>query len=149
MIVWPKIPPAILALAPTITGWADVTVYNGEPVPRPSDGRYFIVGLVTDETSAGTFNQEPGTVDGLRDESGEVRCELAIGVGESDVLDVVLSDAYVLLNALDAALRADETLGGVLTGASFVTLAGDFVPIKSNGTAVRVPLSIQYFAQTP
>lgn len=147
MIAWPRVARAFHAALPTIL--PTVVVYNGEPVPNPpADQRFLTVGFVDGEDSAGPFNQEQGDVDGLRAEDGEVRCELVSWVGDDDYA-TVLDDVLALLDQLDAGLRADQTLGGALLAGTSLLLAGDLVPRKSNGTAIRVPFSVQYSTRTP
>ncbi len=148
MIVWPKVPPALLTLLPTLPGWSGVEVFDGPPVSQGAPSAYCTVGYVLDEGSGGTFNQELGTVDGLREESGEVRCELVVSTGDVDIASV-RSAAGDLVDALDAALRADQSLGGVLIGTPTLVLAADFLPVQNAaGASLRVAFSVQYFTLT-
>ncbi len=148
MIVWPKIPPALLALLPTLPGWSRVEVFDGPPVTQGAPSAYCTVGYVLDEGSGGTFNQELGPVDGLREESGEVRCELVVSTGDVDIASV-RSAAGDLVDALDAALRTDQSLGGLLSHGSSVVLGADFLPVQNtSGASVRVAMSVQYFTRS-
>lgn len=150
MIAWPKVPPALVALLPTLSGWGDVRIFDGRPVMTSPPPLRCTVGYVEDETgSAGDFNQEVGSIDGLYDEAGAVRCELVIQVGGSAVTGL-RARAAALLDTLDAALRADPSLGGVLsTPGSTVTLGADFVPAQNaSGASVRVVFSVSYSTST-
>lgn len=145
-LAWPRVVDALVTLLPAML--PTVVVYDGEPLPNPpTDQRFLTVGFVDGEDSAGPFNQELGTIDGLREESGEVRCELVSWVGEDDPASV-RADVLALLDQLDAGIRANQTLDGALGPLGVCVLAGEMVPRKSNGTAIRVPLSVQYTANT-
>ena len=148
MIVWPKVADALLVLLPTLTGWADVTVRDGPFLQPPTDPAYCTVGAVDDEVGGGTFEQEPGTVTGLLEESGTVRCEIAVGTGADD-LPVVRAQAFALIDAVDFAVRADQTLSGALGPDGVVTVGGDVLPVQNtSGTAVRLVLAVSYFTRT-
>lgn len=151
MIVWPQIPPVLVELLPTLPGWDEVKVFDGRPVMTSPPPVRCTVGYVEDESgSGGDFNQEVGDIDGLYEESGAVRCELVLTEGGSQVSALRLR-AAALVDALDGALRADQTLGGVLDddGAPTVTLGADWLLTQNaTGASVRVALSVSYFART-
>ncbi len=143
-LTWPKVPPALLALLPTVPGWNAVETYDGPPVTASAPPAYCTVGFVLEEASAGDWEQSVGIVDGLVDETGAVRCELVLTTGDVD-LSQVRSRAITLMDALSSALLADQTLGGVLAHGCTVTLSGDFLPVQNtSGATVRVAFSIAY-----
>ncbi len=143
-LTWPKVPPALLVLLPSIPGWATVEVYDGPPVTASAPPAYCTVGFVLEEASAGDWEQNVGVVDGLLDETGAVRCELVLTTGDVDLASV-RTRAISLMDALSSALIADQTLGGVLAHGCTVTLSGDFLPAQHpKGATIRVPFSVSY-----
>ena len=127
--------------------WPAVEVFDGPPVTGSAPDAYVTVGYVLEEGSAGDFNQERGDVDGLVEETGAVRCELVAATGDVD-LPAVMDRVATLLDQLDAAVRADQSLGGVLGACSAVTVAADFAPVQNtSGASVRVAMSVQYSAR--
>ncbi len=143
-LAWPKIPPAILALLPTLPDWTGVEMYDGPPVTASAPPAYCTVGFVLEEASAGDWEQTVGIVDGLLDETGAVRCELVLTTGDVDLASV-RTRAINLMDALSSALIADQTLGGVLAHGCTVTLSGDFLPVQNpSGATIRVAFSVSY-----
>lgn len=148
MIGWPKVQQALLTLLPTLSAWSGVIVQDGPFLAPPTDGEYVTVGAVDDEDGAGTWQQEQDGLDGFVAETGTVRCEIAVSTGADD-LPAVRARAFVLADALDAALRADNTLGGQFGVDTEVTVSGDVVPVQnSSGTAVRLVLAVNYFIRS-
>ncbi len=147
-MTWPKVPAAVIALVEAIPAWSQVKVFDGRPVMTAPPPLRFTVGYVEDEGGAGDFNQEPGDVDGLREETGAVRCELVAQEGGSS-LSAKRAQVADLIDALDAALRADQTLGGLLSQGDSVVLGADFLPVQNtSGASVRVAMSIQYVTRS-
>ncbi len=148
MIVWPKVRAALPAFVASVHGWGSVEVFNGPPVTQGAPADWCSVGFVKDEGSAGDFNQEQGDLDGCREETGEIRCELVLKGDEGSMTELHLR-ASAYLDALDAALRADQSLGGLLGQGDSVVLGADFLPVQNtSGASVRVAMSIQYFSRS-
>lgn len=148
MIAWPKVVQALLVMLPTLPGWAGVTVRDGPFLAPPTDGEFCTVGAVDDESSAGNFQQDISDLDGAVDEAGTVRCDVAVSTGGDD-LPAMRARAFALTDAVDLAVRADPTLGGVLGADGVVTVSGDVLPIQNaSGTAVRLVLSVNYFLRS-
>lgn len=144
---WPVVHGRLVALLPTLPGWSGVPVYDGPPVTGDAPMRYVTVGFVNDEVSAGSFAHERAGNGFQVQETGNVRCELVTAIGTAD-LPEMRAAAFALLDALEVAIRADQTLG-VLPAASTTSLEVDVIPTQSTSGAVqRLVFSVNYFTVT-
>jgi hypothetical protein len=143
---WPVVHARLVALLPTLAGWPQF-VYDGPPVTGDVPTSYATVGYVLNEVSAGSFSQTRSG-DGFRvEETGGIRCELVTSTGDTD-LATVRAQAFALMDVLEQAIRADQTLG-VMAPASTAALTVDVVPSQSTAGAVqRLPFTLDYFTVT-
>lgn len=140
--MWPVVQARLVTLIPTIGAFSGVTVYDGPPAADSAQS-WISVGHVSSDTGAGTFEQRVGNVDALREEDGTVLCEVVVWSGDDD-LPARRTAAFVLTDALDATIRADQTLG-VLRQGSTVTLSADVVSARDpSGSTQRLLLSVNY-----
>lgn len=146
-IVWPHVVQYLVDTLPTLPGWDQVYVSDGPMNTRADPGDVALVGHVTDDT-AGSFTLLH-EYDYLMTEDGVVRVELTCKTG-ADSLVLMRTRAFVLLDALDAHLRADQTLGGLLTnGVSAWLSAGDVLSVVGSGAAQNVVCTVSYHTETP
>jgi hypothetical protein len=146
---WPAVAASLVRMLPGLPGWASVAVSDGPPTQTDRLESYCSVGYVRGEESAGDWAQAVGTVDGLLEETGTVRCDLVQQSAVPELAPQLRVQAFVLTDQLDAALRADPTLGGALRPDGTVALTGDVVPVQNtSGSAVRLVLTVNYFTRT-
>lgn len=143
---WPVIVGRLVELLPALPGWGSVAVYDGPPVTADTPDAYVTVGFVVGEDFGGTYEQAV-ELGGLRTESGTVRSEVVCGTGDVD-LPAVRGRAFALVDAWEAEVRRDETLG-VLLPSSTASLAVDVAPAQTTGGAVqRLTVTLSYFARS-
>lgn len=144
---WPRVHARLVALLPTLPGWGGVQVFDGQPVTGDTPLDFATVGHVSDEPSAGTFSHERAGNGFQVEETGAVRCELVSWVGNTDLPSVRVR-AFALIDALEVAIRTDQTLG-ILPPASTSSLEVDVQPIQStSGAQQRLAFSVRYFVRT-
>jgi hypothetical protein len=146
---WPLVKRRLVALLPTLPGWATVTVYDGPPVTADAPTEFCTVGYVEGEDFGGSYEQTrngEGAWQGALQETGTVRCELALGSGDPADLPALEVRAFALVDAWEAWVSADETLG-VLGKASTSSLAVDVQPVQNTGGAAqRLTVTLTYLA---
>lgn len=145
-IRWPDIVDALVALLPTLPGYEDVTVADGPPLTQARPPRYVTVGYVADE-DAGAFEIDRRN-DYRVEERGTVRCHFVAQSG-STKLPAYRDEVFALVDELDQALRADQTLGGVLSADGTCVLSGDIQSVQNaKGTAQSVVVTVEYVTRT-
>jgi hypothetical protein len=147
-VSWPQIVTHLVATLQSLPGWSDVVVFDGPPNTGDDPTDYCTVGWIDDD-NAGSFGLEH-TEDFLTTESGIVRGQIVAQSGD-DVLTFVRARACALFDALDAHLRADQTLGGALGIAPTAILASDAMrpEVTSMGVVQTIEWSLAYQVQTP
>lgn len=144
---WPDIYAALLALLPTLPALAGVEVYDGQPVTNDVPLDYITVGYA-DEDTAGGFRQELdesgfGTV-----ETGEVKCHFVAQAGDTDPT-LTRNRAFQMVGALQEALTADRTFGGLLEPTALVNLSADVLGVQNGaGSAQSLVVTVTYWVQT-
>lgn len=143
----------VLAALVTIFGTAvgtTASVYDGLPATSAADTAFVVVGDDGDPTSgdtpAGTVTQARmlDRIDGRTTETGDVTCALICQTGDDD-LPGLRSTSRGLMAQLEAAVRADRTLGGVVIRSNVDTV--DLWQIRNaNGAAVRRVFTVHYDA---
>ena len=149
--LWPQLQNALIALLPSLLP-AGVFVYDGPPVADDGAKAYVTVGHIDDGTgldgSAGTYTTTPGAVDGLIDETGALDLEFVVWTGDVD-LPTVRAQCYALVDALEATVRADQTLGVFLPGAS-TQMTVNVIPQQApTGSEQRLIVTLTYTARRP
>jgi hypothetical protein len=145
---WPLVKARLLELLPTLNGWANVEVYNGPPVGDGVADAYCTVGYVPGDEHSGT-----GTTtlhgDGFQSsETGQILGQIVVASGD-DGLETVEAAAFNLYDALDASVRADRRLGGVLSQEGTTDLQFDVLPIaQGDGAVTTVVFTLSYFTVT-
>lgn len=143
MSTWPAVKAYVVASLPLLSGWAQVAVYNGQPVTSESPGDFVTVGFVPGEDFAGSFEPTEELGD-LRGETGTLRSELVSWNGDSD-LPAAEARAFALFDAWESAVRADHTLGGLVSDAS---LTVDVQPSQSTNATLRLVVTLSYLARS-
>lgn len=142
-VVWPTLRAGLLTLLPTLPGWSGVLVTDGPPLSGDT-GTYCAVGYVEDEQGAGTFTQTPDDSGFFDVETGEVRSELYTGNGDGD-LAAAVNAGFTLVNALQAAMKTDRTLGCLPQG-STCSVRGDVITGRAEGAGQLLVLSVSYLS---
>lgn len=145
MAWWPIVQARLVTLLPTLPAFAGVTIYDGPAVDDGASKSYATIGHVESGDVGGSYSQPDSTVDTMRQELGEVLCELVAWTGDVD-LPTVRAKAFSLADALDATIRADQTLG-VLPTSSTTSLSVDVLPRQDHiGSEQRLLLTVHYTA---
>ena len=151
MTAWPVVKSGLVALLPTLAGWGSapgrraVSVYNGPVVTGDAPTTFVTVGFVPGEDFGGSYEQDRGLGD-MPIETGAIRSELVCSDGGTD-MPAVEARAFDLIDALQAAVDADPTLG-VLPQGSTSSLAVDVQPSQTTGGAVqRLTVTLTYVAR--
>jgi hypothetical protein len=146
---WPLLKRRLVVLLPTLPGWSGVSVFSGQPVTGESPTEFCTVGYVEGEDFGGSYEQTrngEGGWQGALEEAGTVRCELVLWSGDANDQDVLEARAFALVDAWEAEVSRDETLG-VLGPASTSSLAVDVQPVQNpNGAAQRLTVTLTYLA---
>ena len=79
-----------------------------------------------------------------KQEDGEITCAVVSRRGDKDI-PATRASAYALLSAAEDALRADNTLGGLLMQ-SYIS-AHRYMPVLAPSAKVRVVFTVTYLAQ--
>lgn len=146
-VYWPVVQARLVALLPTLPGYTGVVVAQGRPMQDADADRIVSVGYSTRSDGAGSYSHVDGQPDGMRGEQGSVVCEFATRNGDSDPDDAA-DDAFALVEALDASIRGDQTLG-VLPKSSTSNLSVDVAAAQDTaGAVVRLVVSVNYFARS-
>jgi hypothetical protein len=130
---WPLVVGWLVNTLPTLPGWSDVAVYDMEPDTYSSDPAYAVVGHTSQDAGSGNYIRQvdPSM---LVDESGTVR---------------VLLDGFALVDALEDALVADHSLGGILGAASTASLSIDVQSTAAPGGVTQALIvSLNYSSLT-
>lgn len=147
---WPRVVNRLVSHLPTLPGWSQVAVYDGQPVTGDTPTAFVTVGFVASEDFAGSYEQTrngDGGWQGALQESGTVRSELICLTGDVD-LPGERADAFTLVDAWEAWVSADETLG-VLGPSSTSSLAVDVQPQQTTGGSVqRLTVTLSYLARS-
>jgi hypothetical protein len=139
---WPLVVARLLELLPTLPGWSGVDVLDGPPVTAEVPTDYATVGYVADDNAgAYTTVQDPNGF--LSVEDGTVRSQLSCVTGDVDLASTRIR-AFALADALDAAVRADRTLG-VLSPAGTSELVVDVITAQNgNGSGQSLIFTLHY-----
>lgn len=124
-----------------------MSIYDGPPVTGDAPEKYMTVGYVVGEDFAGSYEQtRNGDFQGLLEESGTVRSELVCLTGDVDLVSM-RAQAFALVDALEAEVSRDETLG-VLSPATSSSLAVDVQPLQTtNGAEIRLVVTLSYLTR--
>jgi hypothetical protein len=150
---WPLIVDQLVTLLPALPGWAEVTVYDGRPTVPSPPLVYCTVGYV--RLAAGDTDEQAGSFTKTRDpdgfqyvEVGDIRCQINTGMVGID-MPGQRAALFALADAIEASVRADRTLGGVLSPTSTLDLSVEVLAaINSGGTAASAVLTFLYSTVT-
>lgn len=147
---WPLITAKLLQILPTLSGWANVPVYDGPPVTGDDPPDYATVGYTgPSDPHAGNYQTHQDASGGQWVEQGIIRCHLTCQSGDAQELPVVRARAFALSDAFEAYVRNDRRLGGVLSQGSSCDLTVDVEPVENaDGVAQSLYLTLQYSTAT-
>lgn len=134
---------------PGLNGWGGVTVSQGRLVGTGQPNQYCTVGFVEgDETRAGSYRQTRDP-DGTRyQETGNILSQIITRTAATDIpgqQDVL----FAMCDAFEASVRADRTLGGVLSRDSNLDLLVEVLTnVTTGGTAESAVLTLNYYTVT-
>lgn len=134
---------ALVTLAKTTSAQE---VHDGPIVATTAATDYVVIGGTEDpDDEPSSFDQ---TWNGLgargKVETGEVTCAVLVGTGGEDV-KVARDRALVIVGEIETAVRADPTLGGVLSAGWCLVSGGRHVQrLNSQGLYVRVLFTVSY-----
>jgi hypothetical protein len=146
---WPLVVNRLLALLPTLPGWAGVvSVHDG--AAYDSVKQIFATVAHSDDgqtTQAGGYTSTLH-LDGVSyAETGHVACQITYN-DDRATITTARGALFPLLNQLDAAIRADRTLGVLskegTTDLDVSILSAQTIP----GAAYTVPFTLHYFTVT-
>jgi hypothetical protein len=122
---WPLVVDQILTTLPTLTGWGQVTVFDGAAYDA-ANASYVTVGHASDGiiTTAGSYSSQQHPNGAQRLESGSVACQLMCTDDDPEQA-TNRSAVFALMDALEAWVREDRRLGGVLSQDGTSDLAVD------------------------
>ena len=134
---------ALVALAGTVL--PDVQVVDGTNTKLDLKTEAIVIGW-SDGTSASVSSNRGDTGVGARaDEDGAVACWLRASKGKVD-LKARRDEAVAMLTAIEAALRADPTLGGVVDDAQLGDAIDGLWYATPDGSTCEITFSVRYEA---
>ena len=134
---------ALVALAGTTSAGA---VYDGPVVTSTLPPDFVVIGGTEDpDDEPSSFDQSwAGLGNRSKAETGDVTCAVLVGTGDENV-KVARDRALVILGQVEAAVRADPTLGGVLSGGWCQVSGGRHVQrLNTQGLYVRITFTVSY-----
>lgn len=134
---------ALVTLARTTTAEA---VYDGPALTGEPALDFVVIGGTEDpDDEPSSFNQSwNGLGARTKNESGDITCAVLVGTGGEDV-KAARDRALVLLGEVETLVRADPSLGGVLTGGWCHVSGGRHVQrLNTQGLYVRVVFTVSY-----
>ena len=144
---WPLIVARLLVLLPTLPGWSDVAVIDGLPLTADIPTDAVTVGYVTDD-NAGAYTTIQDDSGFQWQEMGTVRGELSCVTGDTDLASM-RTRMFGLIGAFQDSIRADRTLGGVLSPTGTVDLQVDVRSVQDvSGTEQSAVFTLTYFTIT-
>jgi hypothetical protein len=134
----------LAALLPTLPGWSSVAVFDGPPIAGNDDSIYVTVGMSTASPPARRRRR--------RRAAGSSTTRSARSSANSSSIRAARMcrgprAGFALYDALDASVKADRTLGGVLQGGATSALSYE-VQYVSNGRAPPWPSIVTVSYQT-
>lgn len=142
----PKFGAVIDALVTLARSTSALDVHDGPVVATASTSDYLVIGGTEDpDDEPSSFDQ---TWNGLgargKVETGEVTCAVLVGTGGEDV-KTARDRALSILGEMETLVRADPSLGGVLSGGWCQVSGGRHVQrLNSQGLYVRVVFTVSY-----
>jgi hypothetical protein len=136
---WPVVQARLVELLPTILP-AGVVVIDGPFAGTEKGARQYVTVGATSEGAGGSYEQPDSPIDGVREERGEVVCELVDWSGDVDT-PTKRAAVFAWADLIEASIRSDQTLG-VMPAGSVSALAGDLV---MTATKAALALTVAYF----
>lgn len=145
MAAWPLVRNRLVEILPTLPGWSGVTVMHGQQVSGDAPSDFVTVGYVPGEDFAGSYEQSRPAGWGI-EENGTVRSQVVSASGSTDIA-AREARAYELVDAWEAWLSVDPTMGVLMQG-STASLSVDVEPVQNSaGAAARLIVTVTYLAR--
>lgn len=144
---WPRVTARLVALLPTLPGWAQIKVYDGAALDSQT-ASFCTVAHASDGITAHVGNYTVTTADDgfRRIEQGTVACSLT-STADLGALAPSRLAVFALIDALDDAIRADRTLG-VLSREGTTDLTVDVASMQVVGNAQVLTFNVDYYTVT-
>lgn len=142
----PRIGAVIDALVTLAGTTSALSVYDGPANTTTTTTDYVVIGGTEDpDDEPSSFDQSwNGLGAKTKNEVGEITCAVLVGTGNDDV-KVARDRALAILGEVEAAVRADPSLGGVLIGGWAHVSSGRHVQRRnSQGLYVRITFTVAY-----
>lgn len=141
---WPHVVDWLYTNMPAVTGLDAKVIFDGHPVTGDDPDSYVTVGYSTASDVPGQFTQIDGP-DGLGvEEAGHVFCDVVVNSGNEGVSGPRTA-AFALYDKVRAYVKADPTLGGLLSVNSTVSVTCDpLYAENSQGVAQGLVLTVGY-----
>lgn len=140
---WGDIHSALLAKLPTLSAFSGWSVFDGYPVTNASPLNSVTVGFVTDE-GAGTFQQSRDTSGFAVAEVGTHRSMIRCNAGDTDPT-ITRGRAFAAFTDWQRWILEDQTLGGLLSEQTEITLAADVSSVQDvQGSATGLLVTLAY-----
>lgn len=137
---------------PGLSGWGSVTVTQGRLTTPVATPQWCTVAFVeSDDIRVGNYRQTRDPDGAQYQETGNVLCQLNIATADTSATAVATQqDAlFVLLDSLEASVRADRTLGSVLSLDSSLDLLVEVLSgLTGQGTAESAVVTFNYYTVT-
>lgn len=103
-------------------------------------------GEASEDTEAAVSEQSWMAFAKTKQEAGQVTCAAVAGRGDTDIV-AARASAYAVVSAAEDALRADLSLGGVVSLQTYIS-SHTYIPAQTQaGAKVRVVFTVTYQAQ--
>lgn len=142
----PKFGAVIDALVTLAASTSAEKVYDGPTVSGDTPSDFIVLGGTEDpDDEPSSFEQSwNGLGAKTKNEAGEITCAILVGTGGEGVKES-RDRALVILAEFEAAVRADPSLGGVLSGGWCHVSGGRHVQrLNTQGLYVRVTFTVAY-----
>lgn len=147
MTAWPRVVDALVAILPTLPEWSGVPVFDGPPVTSSNPTTYCTVGYVEDD-DAGSYERDERRSDYRVQETGEVRCHVVAQSGSTNDLPALRARVFALADAFEASVRADQSLGGVLSADGTTTVTASVRSVQNEqGAGQSLVLAVRYLTR--
>lgn len=143
---WPLVKAWLVDSFAALPSMSGGMVFGGVPVTKAAPTRFVTVGFVEDD-NAGTFEVQPDYDGSVNSEVGEVRSKIVVNTGGSGV--TAEEAAFSIVDEINAAIYADQTLGGLLSPEATAFCSVDVLAISNaRGTATELVHVLRYTTTT-
>lgn len=140
---WPNVAAKLVML---LRAAGAPAVFLGQPVTAAVPKEYATVGFVEDD-DGGSYAVEPIYDGTMLGETGTVACQIVAQGGGTDLAPMA-ARVFAVADSLQAAIRADPTLGGLLSADATCTASVLVRTVQNTaGSAQSLVVTINYFTR--